>query len=208
MLRSVREFEKFRVTDSEGVHCGRIKDVYFDDVTWSISHLVLSLEPRHFGHKQVLISPSKLSFGWVGQGILNLTLTVAEAESLPLASSVLPVCKQYASFALASPGARLFARGVVGADPHLRSARAVANYRLNVAGEFAGTLADFIFDDESWTIRYLGVEQIVERKKLLFHLLPQSVERFTWATQRVVLRNLQPVHLDGPEHNPGILTAA
>ena len=71
----------------------------------------------------------------------------------------------------------------------------MANYRLNLAGQFAGTLADLLCDDESWDIRYLAVEQIVDRKKLHFHLQPSSVERFTWATQRLVLRDLQPVML-------------
>jgi hypothetical protein len=32
-----------------------------------------------------------------------------------------------------------------------------------------------------------------------FHVLPQSVERFTWATQRVLLRDLQPVELAAEE---------
>lgn len=208
VLRSVRELEKFKVTGVEGTHCGRIKDVYFDDASWKISHLTLSIEPRQFGQKQVLVTPEQVECIWEEEGIISLGLKSVEIEDLPLASSVLPVCKQYAAFAYTSPGARLFASGVVGADPHLRSARAVTNYRINVAGEFGGTLADFIFDDRSWEIRYLGVEQIIERKKMRFHVVPQSVERFTWATQRVFLRNLMPVQLEGAANAPDLLTAA
>ena len=72
----------------------------------------------------------------------------------------------------------------------------MVNYRIDVAGESGGVLGDFLFDDETWTIRYLRAEQLIERKKLQFHLLPQSVERFTWATERLILRELQPVALE------------
>ena len=192
---------------AEGSQCGRIKDVYFDDSTWKATHLVLSIEPRHFGQKQVLLKPEMVD-SISDDGTIALRLRLDEIEKLPLASSVLPVCKQYASFAFSSPGARLFARGVVGSDPHLRSARAVSNYRINVAGESGGTLADLMFDDESWEIRYLSVEQIIERRKVAFHVLPQSVERFIWATQRVFLRELQPVRLDSDFAPAEVLTAA
>ena len=199
MLRSVRELEKCKVAGAEGGHCGRIKDIYFDDSTWAITHLVLSVEPWQIGQKQVLVKPDQVQTLSFESGIIHLALGADEIENLPLANSVLPVCKQYASFALASPGARMFARGLVGSDPHLRSAKAVMNFRINTDNDFEGTLADLVFDDESWTIRYLAVEQIIERKKLRFHILPQSVERFTWVTQRVFLRELQPVRLEGGE---------
>jgi sporulation protein YlmC with PRC-barrel domain len=188
VLRSVRDLEKLRVVASDGVGCGRVKDVYFDDHTWTIKHVVLALEPRRFGHKEVLLRPNQIKFN--GIAVLLNVLSV-QALALPLASSVLPVCRQYASLALGSPKAG----DLVQSDPYLRSARAVARYRLNIRGQFAGTLSDFLFDDESWQIRYLAVEQVIEQRKIQFHVLPQSVERFTWATQRVLLRNLQPVEL-------------
>jgi sporulation protein YlmC with PRC-barrel domain len=199
VLRSVRELEKCKVAGVEGSHLGRVKDVYFDDGTWTITHLVVSVEPWQIGQKQVLIEPEHINSVSFESGIINLALDAAAIENLPLASSVLPVCKQYASFALASPSARTFPRGLVGADPHLRSAKAVMNYRITNEAEFGGILADLVWNDENWTIRYLAIEQMIERKKLRFHILPQSVERFTWATQRVLLRALQPVLLEDGE---------
>lgn len=208
VLRSVRELERFKITGAEGAYCGRIKDVYFDDSSWRVTHLVISTEPRQFGQKQLLVEPGKVGWVWGDEGIIQLNLNAPEVGSLPLANSVAPVCKQYASFAYASPGGRMFANGVVGTDPHLRSAKAVLNYRVSIADEFGGTLADFILDTQEWQIRYLGIEQIIERKKLRFHVLPQAVERFTWARQRVFLRELQPVRLDGGENQFDVLTAA
>lgn len=179
--------------------CGRLKDLYFDDSSWGIKHLVISIEPRQFGQKQVLVLPDQVRISWDVDGVIQLNLESHDLESLPLASSVLPVCQQYAALAYASPGARSFRSGVMGADPHLQSSRAVTNYRLEIAGESGGSLSDFLVDDESWEIRYLGVEQRIDRKKLNFFVLPQSVERFTWATQRVLLRDLEPVVLEDGE---------
>ena len=199
MLRSVRELIKCKAIDAEGRHCGRIKDIYFDDASWRVAHLILSIEPRQFGQKQVLVAPHQLRAITEADGLIQVNLTAGQIEDLNLAGSVLPVCRQYASLAYGFPGARILSRGTAVSDPHLRSAKAVTNYHITASGEFAGTLADFIFDDTAWQIRYLGVEQSIERKKMLFHILPQSVERFTWATQRILLRELQPVGLDSAE---------
>jgi sporulation protein YlmC with PRC-barrel domain len=208
VLRSVRELEKFKVTGPGGSQCGRIKDIYFDDSSWQVTHLVLSMDRRQFGSKQVLVAPG-MTGSISAEGIIQLNLNAEQLDFLPLASSVAPVCKQYASFAYASPGARMFASGMAETDPHLRSVNAVLNFRVNAAGEVGGTLADFMVDDEGWQIRYLVIEQLIERKKLRFHILPQTVERFTWATQRLSLRELQPVRLDGADNRlVEVLTAA
>jgi sporulation protein YlmC with PRC-barrel domain len=196
VLRSVRELEKFRVTDVRGQPCGRIKDLYFDDQSWEIQHLVMALDPRYFGQRQILVPPATIDAFYEAEEVLALKGLSTELEQAPSLASVLPVCKQYASLALASPGASTLARGLVTANPHLRSARTVINYRISVAGEFAGTLSDFLFDPKEATIRYLAVQQIIDRRKLQFHILPVAVERFTWATQRVILKHLQPVALE------------
>jgi len=193
VLKSVRDLEKLRVVCEDGVTCGRIKDIYFDDQNWTIKNLVLSLDSRRFGAKQILLPPAQVRLNGLAA---FLDLPSAEVCTLPLVGSVLPVCRQYASLAFNSPGASRLIAG----DPHLRSARAVSNYRINVDGqECGGTLEDFIFAEESWEIRYLAVEQSIEGRKVNFHVLPQSVERFTWATQRILLRDLQPVELAAEE---------
>lgn len=207
VLRSVRELEKFKVAGVEGAHCGRIKDIYFDDSTWQITQLVLSIEPRQFGQKQVLLAPSQLSTISEESGLISLNIPAAEVEGLPRASSVRPVCKQYDSLAFSSPGGRILQKDF-DADPHLRSARSVIVYRVNTADSAAGMLADLVFDDAVWQIRYLAVEQKIDGKRLRYHVLPQSVERFTWSTQRVILRDLKPVRLESGAGDVEIFTAA
>jgi len=195
VLKSVRDLSKFRVLSAEGALCGRVRDIYFDDQSWVIKYVVFALDPRRFEQKLVLITPDQILALQSEEGFLQLHCTAIEADALPLASSVLPVCKQYASMALSSPGARVFGGSVICADPHLRSAKAVMQYRLNLAGESAGTLADLIFEDGTGEIRFLEVEQVIESRKVQFNILPQSVERFTWATERILLRDLNPVEM-------------
>jgi hypothetical protein len=206
VLRSILDLENLKVSTFDEGRCGRTKDVYFNDQAWKISHLIVAIEPWQRGQKQILVQPDQLEPLGSGETFLRLKESVADFESFPLAGTVLPVCKQYDLFALGSPGASSHRR-VLNSDPSLRSVRAVRNYNISVFGQFGGTLADFIFDDVTWEIRYLKIEQRIDRKKLLFYVLPQAVERFTWATQKLVLRNLQPVALDSNEL-PGTEAAA
>lgn len=194
VLRRIRELDRAKLALWNGQRCGRIQDLYFNDESWKIEFLVVAIELRQFGRKLALVSPSQVA-EVSKDGVIQLNFGAEGLENLPLASSVLPVCKQYASLALGSPGSSFAIKGLK-ADPHLRSAKAVFEYDVNIQGETAGKLADFLFDDECWEVRYLAVHERFEGKQLQFHLLPQSVERFTWATRRVVLRELQPVALE------------
>jgi hypothetical protein len=124
--------------------------------------VVLALEARRFGRKQVLLRPDQIKFNGIA-ALLNVF--AAETSTLPLAASVLPVVGNM------PPWRSALQERVISfsPDPHLRSARAVAQYQINVGGEFAGTLSDFMFDDGSWEIGTVGVEQVIEQKKVQFH---------------------------------------
>lgn len=198
MLRSVRELENGRLLTADSKPCGRIRDIYFDDRTWLLKHLVAGLDPRVGGQKQVLISPEAVEGYRDEDGTILLGIRSEDLAALPSATSVLPVCKQYASLAMSSPGASRQGRGLVGADPHLRSARATHHYKLQVLGEYAGNLTDLLFDAQTHEIRYLAVEQVIDRRHIRFNILPNAVERFSWATQRIHLKHLQPVVLEDP----------
>ena len=71
----------------------------------------------------------------------------------------------------------------------------MSNYKVAVGDDVAGTLADFLIDDQTWEIRNLAVDHEIDGRKVAFHILPQTVERVTWATQRIALRLLLPVEL-------------
>jgi sporulation protein YlmC with PRC-barrel domain len=205
VLRSVRQLQQYRVRTSDGHRCGRIKDVYFDDSVWKVDWLVLSIEPSASGRKEVLLKPCEVVGIADEVGVIRLGISAEDLEQLPLANSVLPVCKQYESFAYASLGGR---KPVTQTNPHLRSTKAVVQYQVDVAGEFSGRLADLVYEIDGWEIRYLRIEQAFDEKLMNFHVLPQSVERIVWATQRVLLRELNPVVVDPDEWQAGISVGA
>jgi hypothetical protein len=188
--------ENARLLTAGSKPCGRIRDVYFDDQSWQLKHLVAALDPRWHGPKQVLISPEMVDRYRGEDDAVLLALRLEDLQGAPPASSVLTVCKQYASLAMSSPGSGRLSRGLT--DPHLRSARATQLYTLQAHGECAGTLADFLFDPASREIRYLAVEQAIDGRQVRFIILPSAVERFSWATQRIHLKHLQPVVLEDP----------
>ena len=208
MLRSVRELQTYKAATEEGTSSGRIKDVYFDDGSWRITHLLISAGTSRSAQKQVLAPSDRICAVSLQQDLIQFSLSSAEFEALPLPGSVMPVCKQYAALSLASPGAGLLPDRGAAANPNLRTAKAVMGYSIHAAGHFSGRLEDLIFDDESWEIRFLAIGHVIEGKKLRFHVVPQSVERFTWSTQRVVLRELQPVRLDAEPHQGSVSAAA
>jgi hypothetical protein len=191
MLRSVKELENARVTLADGRPCGRVKDLYFDDGSWSIRFFKISLDPIRFGHKQVLLRPDQISS--CSEAGCELKIDESELRLAPLDSSYLPVCRQYASFSPGSAGPRVSnrSRGAE-ADPHLRSAKAVRNYSILAGDEFGGLAADLIFDTEAWEVRYLVIERAEQRKLLSFLIHPQNVERISWSTQRILARSLEP----------------
>jgi len=207
-VRSVRELETYKTIVADGSCSGRIKDIYFNDRTWIVTHLLLSLGSSRFARKQVLVPWDEVTRVSSKDGFVHFRLSSAELEELPPPNSVMPVCKQYAALALGSPGARLFADKLQASNPNTRTAKAVIGYSIQADGESCGRLDDLIFDEESFEIRYLAIGQLLAGKKLQFHIVPKSVERFTWATQRVILRELQPICLEGGQNEAAISAAA
>lgn len=65
-------------------------------------------------------------------------------------------------------------------DPHLRSCRAVLNYHIVATDGDMGHVQGFLFDDETWSIRYLVVDTNnwwLDHKVLI---VPQWIEDVSW----------------------------
>ncbi len=83
----------------------------------------------------------------------------------------------------------LKAREFRAGDTHLRSSASVTGYDIQASDDSIGEVHDFIFDDDSWAIRYLVVDT---RKwwpggtKVLVGM--NWVDRIDWATKKVHVR--------------------
>lgn len=187
---------------------GRLKDIYFDGRSWRISHFVAAVGvPREFDDLKLLSVADGLFFDETS-GSLQAPLSESRVAELPSASTVKPVCKQYESLGFGSPASRPLPRGT---NPHLRSWRNVRSYSLEFAGETVGKLADMLVQEDDWAIHYLQVSNHFEGKTLKFHIAPGAVERISFAKERLVLKYLDPVHLESRpalfDHAPGITAA-
>jgi len=75
------------------------------------------------------------------------------------------------------------------ADTHLRSTAHVTGYDIQATDDSIGTVQDFIFDDESWAIRYLVVDTSrwwEGGHKVLVGM--QWADSIDWATKKVHVR--------------------
>ncbi len=71
------------------------------------------------------------------------------------------------------------------ADAHLRSTHQVSGYHVKASDGEIGHLEDFLFDDETWEIRYaiIDTKNWWPGKKVL--LRPQWIVRVTWADREI-----------------------
>jgi hypothetical protein len=92
------------------------------------------------------------------------------------------------------------------ADVHLRSSKAVHGYHIQASDDLIGHVADFLFDEETWAIRYLIVDthNWLPGKHVL--VAPQWIRAVSWAerTLSVDLTREQIEHSReyDPQHLP------
>ncbi len=188
MLDRVHHLDKSTVTASDGA-IGHVKDVYFDDVRWTIRYLVV--DAGHWlSRREVLISPYAVKPLVPAANNIDVRLTRQQVTDSPEVDTHMPVSRQHESevvayygypeywgakglwamggypyFPVALPteaelGVDQAARAARAAstDGDLRSAAHVKGYAIHASDGSVGHVSDFIFDDETWAIRYLVVD--------------------------------------------------
>lgn len=90
-----------------------------------------------------------------------------------------------------------------GADAHLRSSEVVLGYRIEASDDSIGHVADFLFDEKTWAIRYL----IVDTRNWLHgkHVLvsPQWIREVSWSERTLNLAITRRQIEQSPEYDPG-----
>jgi hypothetical protein len=180
MLRSIDQLygDKLGATDGE---IGRVKDFYFDDLTWAVRYVVVDTG-SWLPARKVLISP--YAIGWPDQSrkVLRVNLTRKQIEDSPSITQHQPVSRQYEEeyyryygFPSYWQGGALWGTSgspIIGApamspgigpqpehaDPHLRSTQAVSGYQLATEDGTIGHVHDFMIDDASWAIGQLVIK--------------------------------------------------
>lgn len=186
MLRTASELNGLSIAAVDG-DIGSVKDLYFDDLTWTIRYLVVDTGSWLPG-RQVLISPMSVRRPELDR--IAVELTRDQVQSSPPVETDKPVDRQqeealarYYNYRyywegphrwglLAYPGMppapvenapvvqEMMARerDRIEGDPALRSAKDVTGYYIAALDGDIGHVEDFLIDDEAWAMRYMVVD--------------------------------------------------
>ncbi|HEY1757602.1 MAG TPA: PRC-barrel domain-containing protein [Bryobacteraceae bacterium] len=165
MLRSLDSMLGSSIVAIDG-EIGKVFNVLFDDRSWAVRYLVVETG-SWLTRRKVLLSPAVLARPNWTERTIAVRLTREQVQSSPDIDADQPVSRQqelamirhyrWPGYMDAEPGFPQTEAGESG-DPHLRSAREVANYQVDAEDGPLGTIADFIIDDDGWEILDLVVD--------------------------------------------------
>lgn len=228
MLRSLKDIiDNYKLLALDDV-IGKVNDFYFNDMFWTIKYLVA--DTGSWLHERlVLISPTALGEpDWASER-LPVNLTKEQIENSPTVDKDKPVSRQqeadlikyYAwpvNFAYGVDTTHFAEMQLMAermkqveeerkksgeeGDPHLRSTQEVTGYTIHATDDSIGHVDDFIFDDETWIIRYMIVDTknwLPGRKVLIS---PEWIEKVDWAKSEVAVNMTRESVKNSPEFDP------
>jgi hypothetical protein len=89
-----------------------------------------------------------------------------------------------------------------GADAHLRSSKAVLGYRIEASDDMVGHVADFLFDDETWAIRYLIADTRAWLPGKHVLVAPQWIGAVSWEERTLSVALTRRQIEQSPEYDP------
>ncbi|MFN2371610.1 MAG: PRC-barrel domain-containing protein [Candidatus Krumholzibacteriia bacterium] len=202
---------------------GRCRDFLFDDTRWRIRYMVAATG-RWLAGRKMLVSPVALGRPDWEHRRLPVRLTRTQLEAAPALDEGAPVSRRWerawfrhfgfpnywdglGSWGLGAPSgpqgdeARSQDAQAEG-DPHLRSTGEVTGYQVEAADGAIGHVAEFIVDDEDWTIRYLVVDTrdpLPGRKVLI---APEWVDRVDWSRMVIAVELTRQAVRESPPWDP------
>lgn len=193
-VKKLQQILGCRLRGLEGA-VGRVREVLFDDRTWSIRHIVVAMGGAPWA-PVLLLPPSLVDRVNLAEQCLEAPLLHREIMALPSGSTARPVSAQY-EMAGAQPawkthrtpfshGARL--------DPHLRGSQASIGYAIRAGEDFLGRLVDYWIDTEEWRIHALEAVDPEGESGAPLLIPAKEVERVSLAAMTISLRPVFPRH--------------
>lgn len=193
---------------------GHVKDLYFDDVHWTVRYVVADTGSWLSG-RQVLLPPRAFGALEEDDDALAINLTRKQIEDSPSIETHRPVSRQYeaeyyhyygwpvywvgdgfggmggftGTVAGPAPDANRHHGHNQRDDVHLRSTRAVTGYHIQTTGGVVGRVQDFAIDGQTWSISEVIVETGRWFAGRQIVISPQSIRSISYE-QSTVLLNL------------------
>lgn len=232
MLQNFSRLKHMSIGAADG-EIGRVRDAYFDDHEWTLRYLVVN-PGSWLTARRVLISPWAIrDVNWPAQRV-DVSLTRDQVRHCPDIDTDRPVSRQhetayfdyygypyywlgpYAWGAVITPReaasigttAQAGQRSTQKGDPHLRSANEVDGYHIEAVEGAIGHVDDFIFDDETWGLRYF----VVDTRNWLpgRHVLISTdwVDNVSWEERKAYVALTRDEVRNSPEYDPASFTDA
>jgi len=225
-LRRTKDLKDFTIAATDA-DIGSAYDLYFDDETWTIRYIVVETGVILSGHK-VLISPLALRQAAMRELHIWVNLTWKQVDASPSFDLDKPVSRQHEINYHDHYGWPYYweGDGVWGSssrpqdlarktqdkpktlkkknsgDTHLRSTRQVDGYHVMGKDGEIGHVEDFLFDDESWQIRYAIVDtrNWWPGKRVL--LRPQWIKRVSTQSKELYVDMSRETIKESPQWDP------
>ena len=214
MLRSLKDLAGYTVNASDGA-VGKVVDFLLDDERWTVRYLVVETG-AFFDQRRVLISPISFRTADWATREFHLALTIDKIQKSPSIDTDKPVSRQHevdyyryygypyywgysgmwgmgfypgflADRKWEEASSRYEDKAAASGDAHLRSAKEVRGYTVQGTDAEVGHIADFVVDDESWTIQYLAIDtsNMWFGKKVL--VAPAWAREVSWPQRKVLV---------------------
>lgn len=217
MFCTLRNLTDACVVAKDG-RAGRIRDFLFDDQSWNVRYIVVSVR-IWFWRRQVVLPISAIRKVDWEKKVVWVHLSKEEVRYSAAADSIKPVNRQqelalreyyrwpaywgenWCEFSLPSlPAGREYPVRPQD-DPHLRSTDYVTAYQVWDSGALIGRLEDFVLDPCSWHISSLELRDGTWVQSSYALLPTQWVQSISWGKHRM---NARHASLKGVDHSSSI----
>jgi hypothetical protein len=206
MLLLARNFQGESVETADGV-AGKVRELLFDDHSWQIRHIVVETG-RWWQSHEVLVEPEMVERHELKNRRLLVGGSVRQVKALPSADTDLPVARRKmieASNLIAWDGywTGMFRQDLaMPGDPHLRSTKILPGLHIVGTDGKLGHLADFLVDDQAWSIRYVEITTRNWRPGKRVLIEPMAIESIDWETREVRVTMPRAEIIRSPLYDP------
>jgi uncharacterized protein YrrD len=211
MIRGAGDLKRFTIGAIDG-EVGEVKDLYFDDDRWVIRYLVVDTGEWLPGRK-VLISPLAVRAMEWGRRRVDVELTRQQVRDSPDIDTDKPVSRQHEAAFLSYYGYPTYWDGAIEktkeqaaayADSHLRSSREVMGYRVQALDGTVGHIENFLFDEDSWQVRYIEVDTRNWWPGKHVLIAPQWIDAMYWPDRTARVHVTRAAIRESPPYDPSV----
>lgn len=212
MFKNLLDIKGFNLKGPNG-NIGTCQDALFDDQAWTVRYVDVDTG-GWLSERRVLLSPISLGAPSWEKGEIYTELTGDQIESSPKLDSQSPISKEWEDSFFKFHGWPYYGVGMhmwglthypdeselkkihsasPTSDIHkntnqtIRSASELREYEVSARDGEVGRIKDFVFDTETWAIRYLVIENhsFLQRKKTI--VSPFWVSHIDWMERACVI---------------------